>query len=752
MTTTPSREDILPPNDPPFEGQIHPTYKDSQPHWPKPASPPTDAPNVLIVLLDDLGFGQLSCYGGPVEAPHMAALAAKGLRYNNFHTTSLCSPSRAALLTGRNHHSVGFAAIAEIATGYPGSNAYLPKSAATLAEVLKQHGVATRAVGKWHLTPSAQSTAAGPFERWPLGQGFERFYGFMPGETDHWHPMLTTDNQRIPTPVHEGYHLSSDLADQTICMLRDLDQNAPERRFFTYLALGAPHAPFHAPVEYMRKYRGRFDEGWDVERLRTFERQKTLGIIPQEAVLPERNVTVPAWETLSEDAKRLYCRLQEAFCAFVDHADAQLGRVLAELEKMGRLDNTLTLVLSDNGASREGMVHGTTNTERFRNMLPMTVAEMLPDLEKIGGPEVDAHYPEGWAMAGNAPFKRWKRDTHRGGNTDPLIIHWPARIKDAGSIRSQYHHIVDIYPTVLEAMGIAPPRIVNGIEQKPLEGVSLLYSLDHAAAPGAKKIQYYEMLGSRAIWHEGWMAVTFHTPNTDWKDDVWELYHQDEDYTQNNNLAAHHPEKLQELIALWQNEAEKYQVFPLDDRLYTRRLGPGAEPQGVRKQMYVYWPHTAPVPMFSAPQTVGRRHRTTVHLTHHAWHDSGLLVSIGGNLGGWAFYVKEGRVHYTHNNLKISYHTVSSQVLPLKTETLGFEFVPTAVGQGTVQLYVNGIAQLAEPELVRTAPHTYSMVQEGLQVGRQWGHSVNHTEYQGAFAYSGLLERVELVFPDDTYA
>ncbi|MDH4479594.1 MAG: arylsulfatase [Rhodoferax sp.] len=743
-----SQETILPPNDASFEGVINESYKESQPHWPKPAQPPKEAPNVLIVLFDDLGFGHLSCYGGPVEAPNLAALAANGLRYNNFHTTSLCSPSRAALLTGRNHHSVGFAAIAEIATGYPGSNAYLPKSAVTFAEVLKQHGVATRAIGKWHLTPSVQSTAAGPFERWPLGQGFERFYGFMPGETDHWHPMLTTDNHRIPTPEHTDYHLSSDLADQTIRMLRDINQNSTDRRFFTYLALGAPHAPFHAPAEYMLKYRDRFNDGWDIERQRTFDRQKALGIIPQNSVLPDRNPSVPAWDTLSDDAKRLYCRLQEAFCAFVDHADTQLGRVFDELKKFDQFDNTLTMVLSDNGASREGMAHGTTNTERFRNMLPMCVAEMLPDLEKIGGPDADAHYPEGWAMAGNTPFKRWKRDTHRGGNTDPLIIHWPARIKDVGSIRSQYHHIVDLYPTVLEAMGIIQPHIVNGIEQKPLEGTSLLYSLTQAAAPSPKKIQYYEMLGSRALWQDGWMAVTFHTPNTDWRQDVWELYHQDIDYTQSNNLATKYPEKLQELLDLWWAEAEKYQVLPLDDRLYTRRLGPGAEPQGLAKNNYVYWPDTAPVPMFSAPQTVGKRHRTTVHLTTFSSEDKGVLVSIGGNLGGWAFYLKDGRAHYTHNNLKITYHTVSSKLLTSATKTLAFEFVPTAVGQGTIQLYVNDEAQLMAPEQIHTAPNTYSMVQEGLQIGRQWGHSVDHTEYHGSFAFTGSLERVELYFPE----
>ena len=429
--------DVLPPEPRPFAGTIATSYKDAESDWPDPVRPPTDAPNVVVILLDDLGFGQLACYGGPIEAPNITALAEGGLRYTNFHTTALCSPTRAALLTGRNHHSVGFATIAEMASGFPGSNAFLPKTAATIAEVLKQTGYSTYCAGKWHLTPTAESTAAGPFDRWPLGQGFERFYGFLPGEVDQWHPMITVDNHRIETP-REGrdggdYHVSEDIVDQLITMIRDQQQVASGRPFFAYLPFGAPHCPFHAPQEFIDVYRGRFDEGWDVERQRTFEKQKAMGIIPSNSDLPERNEEVPLWDDLDDDSKRLFARLHETYCGFVDHTDAQIGRLIDALRELDVFDDTVVIFASDNGASAEGGNRGTTNTERFRNLMNMSVAEMLPQIDELGGPHTDPHYPMGWSMAGNAPFKRWKRHTHRGGNTDPMIVHWPNRIPSAAA-------------------------------------------------------------------------------------------------------------------------------------------------------------------------------------------------------------------------------------------------------------------------------------------------------------------------------
>lgn len=739
-------EDILPPDEPPFAGVIGTNYRESTPAWPVPRQPGTGAPNILVVLLDDLGFGQLSCYGGPVKAPNISRLAEAGLRYNNFHTTSLCSPSRAALLTGRNHHSVGFAAIAEIATGYPGSNAYLPKSAVTIAEVLKQNGYATMCVGKWHLTPTTQSTPAGPFDRWPLGQGFERFYGFMPGETDHWHPILTCDNHRIPLPERDSYHLSEDLADQAIRMLREQQQVATGRPFFMYLPFGAPHAPFQVSPEWIADYKGCFDHGWDAQREITLARQIDLGIVPPDTTLPPRNPGIAAWADLDADAKRLYCRLQETFCGFMDHCDAQIGRVVAAVEQLGQLDNTLILVLSDNGASQEGQAHGTTNTERFRNLMPMGVQEMMADLERIGGPDTDPHYPAGWGMAGNTPFKRWKRDTHRGGNTDPLIVYWPNGVHDHGAVRTQYHHITDLYPTLLEVAGVPVPSVVNGVAQKPLEGLSLRYSFDDGAAPTRKQVQYYEMLGCRALWRDGWTAVAWHQAGSDWAADVWELYHQDKDFAQCKDLAQQHPDKLQALIDDWWTQAKQHNVLPLDDRLYLRAFDPNLPKTALPKPRYSYWSDAAPVPLTALPPLLNRAHRIDALVDIPPEGAQGVLASVGGAQGGWALFVQDGCAHYVHNFLRIRCHKVSSSALPVGRTEVSFVFEPTGKGLGTVQLFVNGASQ-GSPQAVETAPIVYSAVQDGLQIGRQWGPPVAYDDYHGSFAFTGRIERVDLTLP-----
>ncbi len=554
--------DVLPLRSRPFGGEIRDTYHDSTPDWPDAVRPPARAPNVVVIMFDELGFGQLSSFGGPIDAPHIAELAGNGLRFTNFHTTALCSPSRAALLTGRNHHSVGFAAIAEMATGYPGYDSFLPKSAATIAEVLRLNGYSTYCTGKWHLTPTSEATAAGPFDRWPLGLGFERFYGFLPGETDQWHPILTADNHRIPTPEREGYHLSEDVVDQAIRMIRDQQQVSSGRPFFSYVPFGAVHCPFHTPAEYIRHYRGRFDRGWDVVRNETFLRQQALGIVPVDNELPPRNPGVTPWDELSHDARRLHARQMEVFAGMVDHTDAQIGRLVDALRELDVLDDTVVMVLSDNGASQEGMLHGATNTERFRNLMPETVDEQLLYLDELGGPSTDPHHPIGWAMAGNAPFRRCKRNTHRGGNTDPLVVHWPADVTDPGSLRTQYHHIVDLYPTLLDLAGLSVPTVVNGVDQQPIEGHSFAATIRDASMDDVKTTQYYEMLGSRAIYHEGWMAVTWHKSGTDWNDDRWELYDQRTDYTQAWDLAVDRPEKLAELIDLWWSEARRHHVLP----------------------------------------------------------------------------------------------------------------------------------------------------------------------------------------------
>ena len=736
---------VLPVQEPPFAGVIADTFRQSTPEWPRRRVPPEGAPNIVVILMDDLGFGQLSCFGGPIEAPHIGSLADGGLRYNNFHTTALCSPSRAALLTGRNHHSVGFAAITEMATGFPGSNTFLPRSAATIAEVLRQSGYSTFACGKWHLTPTAESSAAGPFDRWPLGLGFERFYGFLPGLVDQWHPMLTVDNHRIETPEREGYHLSEDIVDQAIRMLRDQQQIATGRPFFLYLPFGAPHCPFHVPERYIQRYRGRFERGWDAERQETFERQKQSGIVPTDTVLPGPDPAVPRWAELSSDERRLFARLQEAFCGFVDHADEQIGRLLAALRELGVFDDTIVLFMSDNGASQEGQAHGTTNGERFRNLMPMTVAEMLPQIDEIGGPHTDPHYPRGWGMAGNTPFRRYKRDTHRGGNADPLIVHWPKRIADGGRIREQYLHIIDIYPTLLEISGLPVPHRVNGVDQKPLEGYSFASTLGEAAASTSRKVQYYEMLGSRAIWDAGWMAVTWHKPGTDWNDDRWELYDQDRDFAQARDLASEQPERLGAMVELWWAEARRHQVLPLDDRFRERVADSTRPPASQLRDIYRYFPGTSPVPNQALPVTLNCRHAFTAQVMLERPDDTGLLVGQGSRLSGWALFVRNGKGVVVSNCVQVELTELQTRsALPVGREiTLRYEYEPVGIGVGNVRLLVDGEV-VASREGVRTAPLGYSNATEGLQIGRSWGTPIAYEHYEGSFPFTGRLRVVEL--------
>jgi arylsulfatase A-like enzyme len=760
-----SREDILPPEESGFGGVIADTWRDSQPEWPQRPSPPKDAPNVLLIVLDDLGFGQSSAYGGPIAMPAVERLAREGLRYNNFHTAALCSPTRAALLSGRNHHQVGFASIAELAAGFPSANAYLPRNAAFLPEVLKHHGYNTMCVGKWHLAPASEISACGPFDRWPLGQGFQHFYGFLPGETDHWHPMLSCDNRRIPVPDRQGYHLSEDLTEQAISMLRNQQQVGSGKPFFMYLAFGAPHCPFHVEKSWIDKYAGQFDQGWDQVREETFERQKAMGLIPADAVLPPRNPGVQPWSDLSADEKKLFARMMETYAGFVEHTDAQIAAVLNELDVLGVADDTLVIFMSDNGASQEGGRLGSTNTERFRNVVPMSVQEMLVDYDKIGGPETDVHYPAGWGMAGNAPFRRWKRDTHRGGNTDPLVVRWPRKIKQGGAIRQQYLYVTDLYPTVLEAAGISMPKTVNGIHQQPLAGVSLLQTLSDPAAHTGRHVQYYEMLGSRAIWADGWTAVAWHQPGTDWSTETWELYDLNTDYTQSSDLAAAHPEKLKELIALWWSEARRNGVLPLDDRGREKAVDPTRPRVMQQRERYTYYPGTSPVPFGSIPRLIGRRHSITAILDMPPNGGAeGVLMCEGAMTGGWSLFIQNGHGHYVHNGLRIAYETLSTpEPLPAGRCELRFEFEPTTAPKppesrqeldvysaelplGVGRLFVNG-ELVATHESIRTAPMMYSFVVEGFQIGRNWGSPVAFDHYHGAFDFTGTLYQVAVELP-----
>jgi arylsulfatase A-like enzyme len=737
-------QEVLPQPAAFFEGVIGRTYLDSVPDRRRPIRPPQGAPNVIIIVLDDLGFGQLGAYGGPIETPNMDRLASGGLRYHNFHTAGLGAPTRAALLTGRNPHSVGFSVNPQWATGYPGSDGIIRKSAATLAEVLKLSGYNTFAVGKWQLAPCFATTGAGPFDQWPLGLGFERFYGFLAGETDQWAPALSEDNHRIEPPRRPDYHLSADLTDKAIAYLRDQQQAGTGRPFFLYLAYAAGHAPLQAPQQWLDKYNGRFDQGWDQVRAETFDRQKSLGIIPKNSLLPLRDSGIRPWNELTPAEKRLFVRLQQAFAGLLSYTDYHIGRLMASLSDMGLMENTLILVLSDNGGSGEGGAAGTTNLERLHNDLAMTVEEMLHDSDGIGGSQTAPQYPAGWAAAGNVPFKGWKLDIQRGGTAVPFIIHWPRKIKDAGKIRTQYHHVADVMPTVLEAVGLAPPAKVNGVDQQPLEGVSMVYSFADAKAPTQKRVQYYELFGARAIWAEGWEAVAAHAPGTPYVEDRWALYYADEDFTQSKDLAQQRPDRLRELIELWWTEAGKHHVLPLDDRRRERDGGcprPGADAERKRYEVY---PGTSPVPNGVAPKLIDRSHTIAAEVRVPREGAEGLLVAQGGRFGGWAFFVKHRKLHYVHNLLKMRFYEITSnEELPTGPLRLRFEFTRTGTNTGTGTLFVNG-RQVGRLKEINTATREYGMAAgDGLQVGRSWGTPVSPA-YEGAFAFTGELKKVTI--------
>ncbi len=631
-----------------WQGTIGKTLAESQPWFPEPPHPGEDAPNVVIVLLDDLGFAQLGCYGSDIDTPNIDALAAGGLRYTNFHVTPLCSPTRAALLTGRNHHSVGMRGVSNFNTGFPNMTGHISNHAATLAEVLHDEGYATFAVGKWHLAPMEECSAAGPMDQWPLQRGFDRYYGFLEGETDQFSPSLTYDNHPIEPPgrAEDGYHVSEDLIDRATGFVHDTKSVRPDRPFFLYVAFGATHAPHQAPAEYLEKYRGRYDEGWNVVRARWFANQLDMGVIPAGTALAPRNPGVEPWDDLPTNQQALACRLQEAFAAFLDHTDAQIGRLVDDLEALGELDNTIIMVLGDNGASQEGGPFGVLHEMKFFNGILETPDEAVAHLDEIGGPHSHTNYPWGWAQVGNTPFKWYKQNTHEGGVHVPLVVHWPtglaggsgglgggvARGADAGGIRPQFHHVNDLAATIYDLIHIQPPAVRRGLEQIPISGTSLAYTFADAGAPTRKEIQYFEMAGHRGLWHDGWKAVTRHEPGVPFDNDTWELYHTDADPSECNDLAASMPEKLEEMIALWWQEAETHGVLPLDERmleLFAVRFR-DCSPHPVDKT-YRYYPPVSPMGSQSAVPVGGRSWNLTASVTCG---DGGGGSGSGGGGGG----------------------------------------------------------------------------------------------------------------------
>ncbi|MEZ5378725.1 MAG: arylsulfatase [Acidimicrobiales bacterium] len=717
-----------------FEGTINRTIGESTPWWPEPVLPPEGSPNVIVVLLDDTGFSHFGCYGGPIDTPNLDRLAERGLRYANFHTTALCSPTRAALLTGRNHHSVGMQALSNFDTGFPNMRGHIAPSAGTLAEVLGDAGYATFCLGKWHLAPMREASAAGPFRNWPLGKGFDRFYGFMQGETDQFHPELYADNHLIDAPggPDDGYHLSEDLVDQAITMIQNQHSLVPERPWFTYLAFGATHAPHQAPADYLAKYRGRFDEGWDVWRQRVFERQLELGIIPPGTDLVPRNPGVEAWDDLSDDEQRFACRLQEAFAAFLDHTDAQIGRLLDRLEQLGIADNTMVVVASDNGASQEGQASGVMDEFRYFNNLAEDLPAAYARLDDIGTRRSFTNYPWGWAQVGNCPGKRYKQNTHGGGVRDPLIISWPSGIPEAsqGGIRRQFHHVIDLAPTLFEAIGIDPPATLGGIEQQPVEGVSMRYTFaaeaaDPDAHPTPKSSQYFEMRGHLAIWSGGWKAVTFHHPGGTLDDDTWELYHLDEDFSECHDLAASQPEKLAELQTIFWSDAEKYGVFPIDERGRFGGAFAGHPVPGTprARDSFVYYPPIVRIPSDGAPALGSRAWSMRASVDRASADAGGALFAYGTVNNGLTAYLDDGHLVYEHNFFQHRTFVRSDAPVPAGSCTLGIDFERVRSGPARVVLSVDD-----EPVGNGIVPEVSMMISSvGLDIGRATAGVSDHT-------------------------
>ena len=725
----------------PFNGVIKLDVRDSKPDWTpyELTRPPKDAPNVLIVLFDDTGLAAWSPFGGRINMPTLQKLSDNGLRYSQWHTTALCSPTRSTFLTGRNHHVNRSASIVEGADGYPGAAGRLPAECATMGQVLQDNGYSTYWIGKDHNVPTEDGAASGSKSEWPLQKGFDRFYGYLGGETNQWFPDLVEDNKYIDQPYRpeQGYHLSKDLADQALRMLRDQRQATPSKPWFLWFCPGANHAPHHSPKEYADKYKGKFDDGYEAYREWVLARMIEKGICPKDTVLTPINPlpedvakTAPAdmvrpWNTLNDKEKKLFSRMAEVYAGFSEYTDAQVGRIIEFLESTNQMENTIIFYCADNGASGEGTPNGSVNENKFFNGYPDDLEENMKYLDVLGSPDTYNHYPTGWATAFSTPFKMFKRYSQfAGGTCDPLVIHWPKGIKAKGEVRHQYHHSTDIVATILDVIGLEMPKVYRGVEQYPLNGVSMRYSFDDATAATHKKTQYYEMLGTRGIWHDGWKAAALHAPISGvghFDKDVWELYHVDSDYSESKNLAKENPEKLKELIDLWFSEAKKNFVLPLDDRTAIELISiqhPTTEPLRSR---YIYYPGTSPVPESIAVNVRGRSYKiiADVDLTSDS---NGVIFAHGSRFGGHALFIKDRRLYYVYNflGIKPEQKFVSSEQLQPGKHTLGMAFARQKSGKygesiGTTQLYVDQKVVAEGP--MKTQPGHFTLCGDGLCVG-----------------------------------
>jgi len=719
---------VLPIKEPEYPAQTELDARNATPPKRFQVTAPDKAPNVVIVLIDDIGYGHSSAFGGPINMPTLEKLAANGLKYNRFHTTALCSPTRTALLTGYNHHSNNAGAIMEVATAFPGNTGIRPQTITPVAEVLRLNGYSTAAFGKYHETPPWEGSVSGPYDRWPTGSGFDKFYGFIGGETNQWHPMVYDGTTRVyPNVDDPNYHFTNDMTDQALAWMNTQQSLTPEKPFYMYFATGATHAPHHAPKEYVEKYKGKFTQGWDKVREETLARQKKLGVVPENTVLAPKPADIKDWDKLTADEKKLFERQMEIFAGFAEHTDAQVGRLVEALEERGELDNTVFIyIVGDNGSSAEGGMIGMYNENTYFNAVQETLEMQLSRIDKLGTEHTYNHFAAGWAVAGNTPFT-WTKQvaSNFGGTRNGMVMHWPEGIKSKNEVRSQFHHVIDIAPTIYEAAGLPAPKVVNGIEQRPIEGVSMNYSFDNAKAPDTRKTQYFEMIGNRAIYHEGWFAGTIHKapwelkPRKPLAEDVWELYNIDEDYSQANNLAEKNPQKLEELKKKFMEEAVKYNVLPIDDRSI-ERLDPviAGRPDlmnGKTKLTLYEGAKGMPENAFINIKNTSLTITAEVEVPANA---NGVILCQGGDFGGWTFYMMDGKAAYTYNWVGLESYTVTStqKVNPGK-HTLKFDFAYEggrgAGGTGTI--YMDG-NKIGEGKIVKTNSNTFG-IDESADVG-----------------------------------
>ncbi len=743
-----------------FEGKIAKTYQESEEWWPSTPRPPEGTPNAIIFLLDDTGFGHFGSFGGLIETPNIDALAENGLRYNNFHTTALCSPSRAAIMAARNHHRIGLGSHSLTAMGFPGYNAFPPESGKSVAKHLQEAGFVNYAIGKWDHTPLYEVSETGPFDRWPSGEGFDHYYGYMAADADNYRSLVWRDHYPVEDwEGKKGYHYSEAMADEAIRNITSHVSIAPDKPFMMFWAPVAMHSPHQAPPEYIEKYKGKFDMGWDEAREKIHQRQLEMGIIPAGTKLTERTKEIPAWGSLKPEEQKLYARQMEVFAAMLDHVDAQIGRVIETLKRTGQFDNTIILVTADNGSSGEGGLTGSFNETYVLNGLQTPFEANMEHYEGWGGPDTYPHFHAGWALAGNTPFQYFKQIVHRGGVQDPLVIHWPNGIEAKGEIRSQYHHIIDIGATIMDVTKTPFVEVLDGHEQMPLDGVSMAYSFDDAGAATKRPEQYYELFANRAIYQDGWKAVTIHGNRMPWilasvspfEDDVWELYHIDEDFSEAVNVADEYPEKLEALKKRWDELAWENNVYPLYDDMIQRIAKQQGRLFGDRTEFVYYDPGARRIAEKASAPVKGRSHsiETTLELTGK---EEGVIVACGGFTGGYTLFIKNNKVYYDYNYYNGLYYTLESPKLPKGEVKIQFSFTETGgakakIPGGRGELYING-KKVDEVDMPEMHISTFSL-SETFDVGIDSGTPVSDKyRVKNHYPYTGKLDKVVIRLTD----